>query len=154
MLLRLLVDGLNTKPEPLATKGVQANAWGQRVSLEEAQPWKLVRGQGLRRPGSGEVYEVKGFYRHIEGPKSEYYEFKVVDAADSLAAQQRFSSQVGLITAAFYAPAAAARAIGTAAGELRREDVRKVEDVPVGNLLGVVHIKYVDAQAIAGDRKS
>ncbi len=146
VLMRLLVDGLNTLPQPVETKGVQTMAWGSRVNLENARPWKLIRGRGLKQQ-QGEVFKVPGFYSHIEGTKSQYHEFKVVDAAQSLAAQQEYTGDIGLITAAFYARGAATRAVGTAAGERRKDDVRQIEDVPVGKMLGVVHIRYVDADA-------
>jgi hypothetical protein len=146
VLLRLLVDGLNTKPEPV-TKGVRSKAWAQRVSLEEAQPWKMERGKGERRPG-GEVFAVTGFYKHIDGANSEVHDFVVADEAQTLAAQQNFTDQIGLITAAFYARGGATRRVGTGAGKLRRDEVRTIEDVPVGNLLGVIHIRYVDAKEL------
>ncbi len=147
-LMRLLVDGLNTLPEPV-TKGLQTNVSAQPVSLDEARTWKLIRGEGLRK-GPGEIYTVKGFYKLIDGPNSPCETFRVVDAADSWAGQQKFTEQMGLITAAFYA-ARRARGVGTGSGGERYDDVRTVADVPIGNLLGVIHIKYVDSLRVAPD---
>jgi hypothetical protein len=67
----------------------------------------------------------------------------VVDADQSLAAQQRFPDQIGLITAAFYAPVVDARGtLGTGAGAKVKTRVDDASYLKPGNLLGVVHIRY------------
>jgi hypothetical protein len=138
--MRLLVDGLNTLPEKENTKGVSTMIWGKRVSLEEARPWEMD-------PTRSSIFAVRGFVTEAD-TQGKLKEFKVVDAAESLAAQQEFTDQIGMITAAFYAPKAGTRRIGTAAGEERSERIEKSKGFECGNLLGVVNIRYVDADAV------
>ncbi len=40
-MMRVLVDGLNTLPEKLDTKGLVTYEWGRRVNLEDARTWEL-----------------------------------------------------------------------------------------------------------------
>lgn len=140
VLLRLLVDGLNTLPEKETTKGVTTVIIGKRVDLDQARHWELD-------PRIARVMAVRGFVTQV-GPQGKIKQFTVVDADQSLAARQKFTDQIGLITAAFYAPKARPRgALGTAAGEERTEAIGKAHEYLPGNLLGVVHIRYVDADA-------
>lgn len=139
-LLRLLVDGLNTLPEKETTKGVTTVVVGKRVNLEEARHWELD-------PKFSRVTAVRGFVTEV-GPQGKLKEFTVVEADQSLAARHKFTDQIGLITAAFYAPKSVPRGlVGTAAGKERPEEIGKAHDLVPGNLLGVVHIRYVDADS-------
>ena len=143
VLMRLLVDGLNTLPEKVPLKGVVTYQTAAPVHLGEARPWELD-------PGMGTEFAVRGFFNHIGkgGTKSKYREFRVVDASDSLAARQNFADEIGLITAAFYYPKADSRRIGTAAGQERTDDVDEADDLTPGNLCGLVHIRYVEPEAL------
>jgi hypothetical protein len=150
--MRLLVDGLNTLPEKLAAKGVAVEAVdqptaylpGQRVNLAEARAWRL----DPRPPDQpAKVYQVPGFFAKT-GAGGTYNEFVVVDAQDSLAARQQFTDQIGLITAAFYSINVGARSIGTGAGAQYDLNTDEYQETPVGNLLGVVHLRYVEPEAI------
>lgn len=138
--MRLLVDGLNTLPEEEKTKGVKTMLWGQRVNLDEARAWELD-------PNYSTINAVRGFVTET-GPQGKLKEFTVVDAEKSLAARQQFTDQIGLITAAFYTPKAGSRGLGTEAGTERDENIAKSKGIECGNLLGVVHIRYVDASAV------
>jgi hypothetical protein len=140
VLMRLLVDGLNTLPEKETTKGVQSILVGKRVNLDEAQAWELD-------PGYATLYAVRGFVTEV-GVQGKLREFTVVDADQSLAARQKFTDQIGIITAAFYAPASGARRVGTGLGKERREEILESRHLTPGNLLSVVHIRYVEADAI------
>ncbi len=137
VMMRLLVDGLNTLPEKETTKGVQSVVIGKRVNLDEAKAWELD-------PEYATLYAVRGFVTEL-GPQGKLREFVVVDADQSLAARQKFTDQIGLITAAFYAPATGSRGIGTGLGKERNEEILKAKESRCGNLLAVVHIRYVDA---------
>ncbi len=140
--MRLLVDGLNTMPEKLSTKGVKTLAWGQRVNLSEARHWVLD-------PSKRRTWAIKGFYTGVGTGNDTYREFTVVDAQQSLAARQHFSENIGLITAAFYEREGGQRAVGTGAGVEREEQVGLYrKGGSVGNLLGVVHIRYVSPDAL------
>jgi hypothetical protein len=140
VLMRLLVDGLNTLPEPEGTKGVQTYLIGKRVNLDEARAWELD-------PAVGTLFAVRGFVTEA-AVQGQLREFLVVDADASLAARQKFTDQIGLITAAFYAPAGGSRAVGTGLGRVRSEEIEKAHTIKPGNLLAVVHIRYVDADAL------
>jgi uncharacterized caspase-like protein len=140
VIMRLLVDGLNTLPQKEVVKGVATYRIGAPVSLNDARFWLLD-------PGRARLYAVRGFVTEL-GNYGKLRKFTVVDAERSLAARQRFTEQIGLITVAFYAPAGGSRAIGTAAGEERGERIEEVAGQTVGNLLGVVHIRYVEPSAL------
>jgi len=141
VLMRLLVDGLNTLPERETTKGVLTYVTGKRVNLDEARHWELD-------PAYSTLYAVRGFVTEV-GVEGKLREFLVVDADESLAARQKFTDQVGLITAAFYAPAAGSRGVGTGLGQQRSEEILKAQEGQrCGNLLAVVNIRYVDADAL------
>ena len=140
VLMRLLVDGLNTLPETELTKGVQVETVASRVNLSDARPWHLD-------PQSATLYAVRGFVTET-GQAGKLREFRVVDAQDSLAARQQFTGQIGLITAAFYSPAGGSRAIGTGLGAERQEEIGKADRVKVGNLIAVVNIRYVEPEAL------
>lgn len=142
VLVRLLVDGLNTLPEKETTKGAQMFVIGKRVSLDEARPWILSpRPKSVSGP-----FRVRGFVTET-GARGKYREFTVVDAAESLAARRQFTDQIGLITAAFYAPDVGERGVGTGLGQERDADLTEREG-RCGKLLAVVHLRYVEADAL------
>lgn len=140
VLMRLLVDGLNTLPERETTKGVQTVIVGKRVNLDEAKAWELD-------PEFAKLYAVRGFVTEL-GVQGKLREFVVVDADQSLAARQKFTDQIGIITAAFYAPPAGTRGVGTGLGQERGEEILESRGLKPGNLLSVVHIRYVEAEAL------
>jgi uncharacterized caspase-like protein len=140
VLLRLLVDGLNTLLELEGTKGIKTYVAAKRVNLDEARHWELD-------PAISTVFAIRGFATD-ESAQGKLREFVVVDAEASLAARQKFSDQVGLITAAFYAPSGGARSVGTGFGRDRNEKYIEGQDIKPGNLLSVVHIRYVEADAL------
>lgn len=150
VLLRLLVDGLNTLPEKETTKGVKTTIIGKRVNLAEARHWELDPAD--IQPALGPVWAIRGFVTET-GVAGKLREFVVVDADESLAARRKFTDQVGLITAAFYAPAGGERRVGTGLGKERDEEILKAHALTPGNLLGVVHIRYVEAEALEKGQK-
>ena len=117
-LMRLLVDGLNTLPEKESTRGVQTLLVAHRVNLADARHWVLD-------PSVSNRYAVRGFFTSVE-TAAKYRAFKVVDAGQSLASRQKFTDQLGIITAAFYRPQAARRGggIGIGFGDEGEETVR------------------------------
>jgi hypothetical protein len=155
VMMRLLVDGLNTLPEKVRSKAVKVEQTepseryepAQRVNLKEARAW-------LIDPKESRVVAVSGFVSELrDDDTGKYNEFRVVDAQDSLAARQQFTDQVGLITAAFYTRKAVTRGserstIGTAPGRERVDKIVQVEGVEPGNLLGVVHLRYVEPETL------
>lgn len=144
VLMRLLVDGLNTLPQK-PQKGVRVESIGARVNLDEARHWVLD-------PAIRKTMYFRGFVTQT-GPQGEVRKFKIVDAESSLAARRKFTDNIGLITAAFYADAGVARGgLGTAPGEARREDLTERAGTKVGNLLAVVNIRYVEASALEGNQ--
>ncbi|MEQ8791509.1 MAG: caspase family protein [Pirellulaceae bacterium] len=149
--MRLLVDGLNTLPEDEPLKGVAVSQIGRPISdLSEARAWVLdPQGEGVVAIKGVPTWAVRGFVKQT-GAQGKLDKFLVVDAQDSLAARQEFTEQIGLITAAFYAPKGGSRGpLGTARGEERGEKIGDYKgEKQVGNLLGVVHIRYVEAAAL------
>ena len=148
VIMRMLVDGLDTTLK-VAEKGLATDLWGQPVThLDEAGIRYLdPKGEELR--GGAPVWEVMGFTTKT-GSQGKIRQFEIVDAAESLAARQGFTDQIGLITVAMYAPKGGTRAgLGTAAGAERDREILTREGPKPGNLLGVVHIRYVDADALA-----
>jgi hypothetical protein len=142
-MMRLLVDGLNTLPEKLETKGVATTEWGKRMSLEDARTWELHPNQ--------KKFAVAGFVTKVDNQghadvNGELVEFKVVDAAEGLAARQKYTEQIGVITAAFYDVAPPSRSASVGPGGTIRRRFEKAEGYQVGNLMGVVHIHYVEGQ--------
>lgn len=141
VIMRLLVDGLNTLPQRADTKGILTYEVAKRVNLDEARPWILD-------PAKSKRFGIRGFVTET-GAAGKLREFLVVDAEKSLAARKQFTDQIGLITAAFYAPSSS-RGLGVDLGEERSEDLTERTGQNVGNLLAVVHIRYVDADTLAG----
>ncbi|MFN0196596.1 MAG: caspase family protein [Planctomycetaceae bacterium] len=146
--MRLLVDGLNTLPEKEKTKGIVTESWGQHVHLDEARAW-ILDPQGPEVRGKEPKWVVAGFAT-ATGRDGKLREFVIVDAQESLAGRQGFSEEVGLITAAFYKPKSGARGggVGTAAGSEIGMDLTERAGVTAGNLIGVVHIRYVEESAL------
>jgi hypothetical protein len=150
--LRLLVDGLNTLPEPgrAAHRGVLVEpkpgaaspGVAQRVNLAEARAWRM---------DPDRTYAIKGFYSRV-GKDAQYRQFQVVDAQQSAAANAGYRDQIGLITAAFYRPrpksqpqAAQTRSLGTGLGaEYDTQTDTYSGDTEPGDLLAVIQIRYGD----------
>ena len=148
VLMRLLVDGLNTMWEPEVEKGINTFVVGKRVNLQEARHW-ILDPSTLRTPRK--VWAVRGFVSKT-GEQGEVRKFTVVDADKSLAARQKFTDNIGLITIALYENQAARNvgigsAIGTDAGQAIRQDIAVVSGTKCGNLIAALNIKYIDADA-------
>ncbi|MCS7304964.1 MAG: hypothetical protein NZ602_07640 [Thermoguttaceae bacterium] len=152
--LRLLVDGLNTLPEPVLNssgmlqKGQLVYLPARRVHLEKARAWLL---DGCSSEGTPKRYCIQGFYRRMESttPGKALYEwesFKVVDPPQSWAAQQRYTEQIGIITAAFYAlpvgPRGGLQPAATGPGPTQKGELQEYLESPVGPLLSLIHLYY------------
>lgn len=151
--MKLLVDGLNTLPEK-ADKGIEQWNWGQRMNLEDARSWVLDPNDRPDRKRNGvPTWAVNGFVTEV-GQFGKYKEFVVVDAEKSVAARQQFTDQVGMISAAFFTAVPAnqkpgeSRGLGTDAGEERGANLTTNDRLVAGDMLAVVHIKYVDADSL------
>jgi hypothetical protein len=141
VVMRLLVDGLNTLPEPSPEKGIETKLWGKPVNLDEATYWVLDPNNELKRS------RVAGFYDRT-GADAHYYRFTVARAEEALAVRQQFTERIGLITAAFYyaEPATGARGVvGTRAGRDGRSTTRTLAVRPA-DLIAVAHIRYVSKE--------
>jgi hypothetical protein len=147
-LMRLLVDGLDTLPKKAAEKDMVVEGTAERpgsiaqrrVNLDAARAWYLD-------PKVQTTFAVRGFFSATsEGGK--YNEFVVVDEQHSLAARERFTDQIGMITAAFYSPKAGSRAVGTGLGTERSSTLQEKKKVQVGDLRAVIHIRYVEPDTL------
>ncbi len=137
--MRLLVDGLNTLPE--RGRGAGEFIVGKRVDLDDARHWVLD-------PAVSQLFAVRGFVRET-GSQGREAAFTVSRAEQSLAARRQFTDQIGMITAAFYAPRSGARGrLGTAAGRELRQNLAERGGIELGNLLAVVHLRYADADEL------
>lgn len=143
--MRLLVDGLNTLPDypaglPIDDHKPDQLKPAQAVSLTRARPWNCD-------PQRESV--VAGFFTRFSGQTGELRKFEVVDVADSEASRNGYHQNIGVITAAFYAPMKKPAHKGPLADigtRLGATDTTKVvsyrgKQAP-GDLLGVVHIRY------------
>lgn len=149
--MRLLVDGLNTLPDRPLTKreGIfEVAEKDERAPLQKAQIVSLTNARAwFCEPGH---YQVNGFFTHIgENKVADVAEFVVTDAANSAAWAKGYPKDIGIITAAFYAPLekpqdlAPDDRLGTRLGKEVQEQVKfyRGNHVP-GELLGVIHLRY------------
>lgn len=143
---RVLVDGLNTLPEKEKdAKGIETMIVGKPVNIDEARYWVLDPADPLVVKENGRpTWAIRGFVTEAS-VQGKLRKFTVVDTEKSLAARQKFTDNIGLITAAFYEPRQ--KRIGTGLGEEVGAEIRRRDDLEPGNLLAVVHIRYVDAEA-------
>jgi hypothetical protein len=147
---RVLVDGLNTLPEPIRAKGITVSlrqAAGREIQvappviLREARPWFVHAGfDGC----------ISGFLDGNWEIEKGHHEFRVVDAAESVAARTKYTDNIGLITLAFYEfdPARSDSSPhvpgGSAFGRfVDREYDRYAGNGVPGKELAVIHIHYV-----------
>lgn len=146
VMAKVLVDGLNTLPQTEKdAKGVETLLIAPRVSLDEARAWVLDPNRpGVLKKDGFATWAFRGFVTQT-GVAGKLKEFLVVDAAQSLAARQQYTEQVGLITVGFFLPQSSARDPGTDLGQERNEVLKERDDVVVGPLLGVIHLRYIDA---------
>jgi len=160
VLMRLLVDGLNTRAEPLGSgeKGLTTLLAGKRVHLDAARAWVLdPHAPGNFFEQGFPIWRLHGFEKgHVgKSDDTEFGEFIVVDSSSALAARRGFSDQVGTITAAFYSPKTAATEVatnggarggrgglGTDAGATIVKPVMRVSGFDVGPMLATLTIHY------------
>lgn len=168
-MMRLLVDGLNTLPEnespsaadepsqqespaPAPTpagdltantdKGINLEIIGKHVNLDDARPWVLDPNDPKRlEQRMGNVYAIRGWATKT-GKEGKMLRFKIVDLSESMAARNKFTAQIGLITAAFYS-GNASRSVAVGGDREISQNLETVK-AQIGNLLGVVHIRYYD----------
>ena len=147
VILKLLIDGLNTRLEIPEEKGITTTVMGMRVGLEEARGWLLNPADF--KPGQRPIYGIPGFEEaeRVGATPGTWRAFTVVDSAKSLAARQNYSDQLGLITAAFYSTGTS-RGVATDTGRRIEGGRAAVSGYTAGNLLGVVHIHYVEESAL------
>jgi len=170
VMMRLLVDGLNTLPEKVwRNKNVRVEPTAlegrdyeyrpaQRVYLDDAQAWLL------REAERNQVYAIRGFYNRVRertvnrdhgGPQkveeSTFGEFTVVDAPE--ASREDFTQQMGIITVAFYwadeiedqAESETYRGapdLRTEYGQERTEEIKTYDDYKLGDHIVTCHIHY------------
>jgi Caspase domain len=167
VMLRLLVDGLNTLPEKVGTNGIDlskvpsTDKWrfhkksttkgidlfevAPRVNLDQARPWVLDPKERTR-------WVISGFATNT-GVQGTTRKFHVVSADKSLAARKNFTEGTGLITFGFYSaksgePGGSRGNLGTDLGEEISEDLTERSGVTVGDPLALFHVRYVDASTL------
>ena len=142
VMMRLLVDGLNTLPQRVEdAKGIATYEIAPRVHLDDARPWVLD-------PEKTRLWAIRGFVTET-GAQGKLNEFKVTAADRSLAARQQFTDNIGIITAVFYSAGNARTGpLGTTFGAERTEDLTERVGKRVGGLLSVINLRYVDAETL------
>lgn len=152
-MLRLLVDGLNTLPEAkssttsedpareespvltpeLATEnGIFSEVFRKHENLNDARWWILDPKVSVKNR-----YAIRGWVTRMRG-NGDVRPFKIIDATESLATRRKFTAQMGLITAAFYA------AKRPRLPDFTTHETRELRKYEIGDLMGVVHICYYD----------
>ena len=161
MFLRLLVDGRNTLPELVATKGMDVEAAGNKpqhlpaqvVNLTEARAWYLEPAtyDSRQQKVIPKEYRVRGFFSQT-GQSGKYNAFEVGELTDSLEARQQFGDQMGIITAAFYRGVSKGDRGRTLITKLGKEYNENVEhyygDLVPGKPDAIIHLRYVKPEAI------
>ncbi|MCA9153790.1 MAG: caspase family protein [Planctomycetales bacterium] len=150
-LLRLLVDGLNTLPEPKRDERgevVQENNAPKMIAAPVATNINHSRPWVLEEPGT---YVVRGYVRQT-GPKGEVDRFRVVSASSSLASQRKFTDQIGIVTAAFYEPnvrdkGADSLRLGIAPGTTIDESLPVWQPIQVSREICFLSLHYLDKTA-------
>jgi hypothetical protein len=130
VMMRLLVDGLNTLPERDGDEIVVA----KRVNLDEARPWHLDF-------ASQSAYTFEGFVTET-GEQGRQGLFTVGDASESPAVRQNFTEQVGIITAAIYDRVADKRGLATIPGREVVAKLNEIEGFSPGAQRQIIHIRY------------
>ena len=136
VLMRLLVDGLNTIIERERDRGVTTYVVAKRVDLDEARFWVLD-------PQVSKRYAVRGFVTENR-PAASVREFKVTAPGDPALAREKFADPLNMVTAAFYAPKPLPRGLPTGF------DPDESRWQP-GKLMAVVHLRFIDADSMETD---
>jgi hypothetical protein len=156
--MRLLVDGRNTLAEKVPVKGVFPEGTeppkeyrnAQPVNLSEARYWALD-------PQVADLFEVRGFYNKADAQgNTTYREFTVTAAPDTESERSVYGGNLGIITAAFYAPPSDGISRGgvmTKPGRERKQKLRLYKATDVGTMLHVIHIRYVEPKTFARLRR-
>ena len=149
VLMRLLIDGRNTLPERENTKGMMTVVTGMSVNIDSAKAWELDPKEKASDPSLKGVWAIRGFATKT-GVEGQVREFLVGDASETLGGRQKFGDDIGIITAAFYAPAATPRGLPyIVPGESKSEVIEEsTSGRKPGNLLTVINVRYVSYEAL------
>lgn len=144
-MLRLLVDGLNTLPHHLIEAEEPVFRAAPRiVNLQDARPW-VLDSQRARR------FRIAGFATKVDS-EGRWARFKLDDRENSLAQRQKFTDQVGVITAGIYktnpnVPKGELASLGTTAGRIEEVKFNVREGLKVGEPVAFLSLHYIDAEA-------
>lgn len=136
-MMKLLVDGLDTLPHR-TDLGERLTEVAKPVSFSDARNHIL---DPSTLPAGYDSWSVNGFATGV-GSDAIVKDFKVLDVADSWAARQQFTDQVGLISAQFGNVATKRRSIGIGSGNDRRVNLETRSGLQFGEIQAVVHIRY------------
>lgn len=148
-MMRMLVDGLNTLPEPSdpANAPFRFDSVAAPVPLGQARAWVLDPRDPRLTNQQDPHWAVRGFVSK-SGEVGQLSEFKVMDAPQSAAAHAGFTEQLGYITLAFYTAEADSRGkqIGIGMGNTKPESLPERAGLKPGKLLSVVTVRYVSEE--------
>jgi hypothetical protein len=170
LLVRVLVDGLSTLPEPPRVlrepplaKAIMPAAKDRRLlpaqptPIDEASPWVFPIKGATRRIIPGFLCEIKTEEQqsgHKVKISYTFNEFRVVKAEDLPQERWNYAEQLGIITVAFYtatpceSPTRSVEAdIGTIPGEERKASGEAHTRVRPGELLAQIKLRYISREA-------
>ncbi|MDR2706843.1 MAG: caspase family protein [Planctomycetaceae bacterium] len=177
VMVRVLVDGLNTLPEkieePEKVKFVAVATTDTMQYIESLKKtgaiivqndagefFQVAAPSGLDRARPWIVkpqkeVEIPGFFHHV-GAKGDYKEFRVTDAPFSVGGQTNFTDQLGLITVGFFTAVPEDspiknRGVGTGMGYTVRQNVVVNENLIVGGLLETQQYYYAPRKDIVSN---
>jgi hypothetical protein len=183
VMVRVLVDGLNTLPEKIeepekvkfvavtTTNTMQyieslKKAGAIIVQNEAGEFFQVAASSGLDHARPWIVkpkmkVEIPGFFHHV-GAKGDYKEFRVTDARFSVAGQTNFTDQLGLITVGFFTAVSTdlpvgnfqERRVGTGMGYGVRQRVVVNENLVIGGLLETQQYYYAPHKDIISNNSS
>ncbi|MDR2755926.1 MAG: caspase family protein [Planctomycetaceae bacterium] len=177
VMIRVLVDGLNTLPEKIeepekvkfvavaTTNTMQyieslKNAGAIIVQNEENEFFQVAAPSGLdcARPWIVKPkmkVEIPGFFHHV-GAKGDYKELRVTNTRFSIGGQTNFTDQLGLITVGFFTAVSTdspagnlqERRVGTGMGYGFRQNVVVNDSLMIGGLLETQQYYYAPRKDI------
>jgi SpoU rRNA methylase family enzyme len=180
VMVRVLVDGLNTLPEkiekPEKVKFVAVTTTDTMQYIESLKKtgaiivqndvgefFQVAAPSGLdcARPWivrPQKEVEIPGFFHHV-GAKGDYKEFHVTDAPFSVGGQTNFTDQLGLITVGFFTAVpenlpVKSRSVGTGMGYAFRQNVVVNESLIIGGLLETQQYYYAPRKDIVSNNSA
>ena len=155
-LVKLLIDGVDAF-ETKALLNESSNSqqqhalvpWAQTLTSMSSAKAKLLDPDAIESNGVTPQWRIRGFTSTTDVAEVSH-PFLFSDVPTSLAGRQQFTEPPALITAVFYAPAGGGRdkPPTTLEAESPKSGPPQRRESKVGNLIGVVHLRCVEPEAL------